>query len=140
MVNKRLGLIDVVSYLAYLVLAASAAVYGERDTLWYVGLSCSAVCAVAWFVARWQLGRSFSVGPEARGLVTHGLYSRFRHPIYVFGTLAFLFSLLALQGWQALIVWVVVIAVQLRRARREERVLEKAFGAEYAAYRARTWF
>ena len=72
--------------------------------------------------------------------MTHGLYFRLRHPIYVFGTLAFLFSLLALQGWQALIVWVIVIAIQIRRARREERVLEKAFGAEYAAYRARTWF
>ncbi len=140
MANKRLGWIDAVSYLAYLVLTALAVVYGERTALWYVGLFFSAVCAVAWFVARWQLGRSFSVGPEARGLVTHGLYSRLRHPIYVFGTLAILFSLLALQGWQALIVWVIVIAIQIRRARREERVLEKAFGAEYAAYRARTWF
>jgi protein-S-isoprenylcysteine O-methyltransferase Ste14 len=72
--------------------------------------------------------------------VTHGLYSRLRHPIYVFGTLAFLWALLALKGWPALVVWSVVIAVQVVRARREDRVLAKAFGAEYSAYRSATWF
>ena len=33
-----------------------------------------------------------------------------------------------------------VITVQVIRARREERVLTEAFGAEYEAYRNSTWF
>ena len=53
---------------------------------------------------------------QVRHLVTQGLYSRIRHPIYVFGSLAYFGSLLAL------------------------RVLAGAFGAEYAAYRSKTWF
>src|SRR4029077_2733285 len=35
------------------------------------------------FTARLQLGKSFSLTPQARKLVTHGLYSRIRNPIYV---------------------------------------------------------
>ena len=136
----RLGWIDVLSYLAYLALAAATAVYGPRDALWYGGLILSAACAALWFIARWQLGPAFSVGAQARRLVTSGLYSRLRHPIYVFGTMAFLFTLLALQGWKALVTWVVVILIQVARARREDRVLAEAFGAEYAAYRSGTWF
>jgi hypothetical protein len=36
-------------------------------------------------LARIELGGSFSVRPKAQTLVTHGLYSRIRNPIYVFG-------------------------------------------------------
>src|ERR1700732_1696087 len=39
-------------------------------------------------LARIQLGGSFSVRPKAQALVTHGLYSRIRNPIYLFGGLA----------------------------------------------------
>ena len=136
----KLRWIDIIVYLVYLAFFALAVVAGPRSTFWYVGLCLSAVCAVLWFLARWQLGEAFSVTPEARQLVTRGLYSRLRHPIYVFGTLAFLFVVLALQGWPALIIWLVVILIQVGRARREEAVLAETFGAEYAAYRSRTWF
>jgi len=136
----KLRWIDIIVYLAYLAFFALAVVAGPRSTFWTVGLCLSAVCAVLWFLARWQLGEAFSVTPEARQLVTRGLYSRLRHPIYVFGTLAFLFIVLALQGWPALIIWLVVILIQVARARREEAVLAEEFGAEYAAYRSRTWF
>ena len=136
----KLRRIDVAVYLIYLGFFALAVVAGPRDTLWYVALCLSAGCSVLWFVARWQLGDAFSVAPEARQLVTRGLYSRIRHPIYVFGTLAFLFVVLALQGWPALIIWAVVILIQVDRARREERILVETFGEEYSAYRSRTWF
>jgi protein-S-isoprenylcysteine O-methyltransferase Ste14 len=131
---------DAVAYVVFAGLFAAALLSGVGGPLWYASLALSAACAVLWLVARWQLGASFSVGAQAKRLVTGGLYARVRHPIYVFGTLAFLFTLLALQGWPALIAWVVVGAVQVRRAAREERVLAGAFGAEYAAYRSKTWF
>ena len=136
----KLRSIDIIVYLLYLAFFALAVVAGLRDALGYVALCLSAVCAVLWFIARWQLGEAFSVAPEARRLVTWGLYSKLRHPIYVFGTLAFLFVVLALQGWPALIIWLVVILIQVGRARREETVLSEMFGAEYSAYRSRTWF
>jgi protein-S-isoprenylcysteine O-methyltransferase Ste14 len=136
----KLRWIDVAVYLIYLGFFALAVVAGPRSTLWYVALCLSVGCSVLWFVARWQLGDAFSVAPEARQLVTRGLYSRIRHPIYVFGTLAFLFVVLALQGWSALIIWVLVILIQVGRARREERILAETFGEEYTSYRSRTWF
>jgi protein-S-isoprenylcysteine O-methyltransferase Ste14 len=103
-------------------------------------LCLSLACAVLWFVARQQLGDAFSVTAQARHLVTRGLYSKIRHPIYVFGTLAFLFIVLALQGWPSLIIWLVVIMIQANRIRREEQVMAETFGAEYTAYRSKTWF
>ena len=132
--------IDIVVYLIYLAFFGFAIVAGLHNTLSYVALFLSFACAVLWFVARWQLGDAFSVTAQARQLVTRGLYSKIRHPIYVFGTMAFLFVVLALQGWPALIIWVIVILIQVVRVRREERVLAETFGAEYTAYRSKTWF
>jgi protein-S-isoprenylcysteine O-methyltransferase Ste14 len=139
-IGVKLYWIDIVGYLIYVAFFGLAIVTAPHSTLSYVALCLSLTCAVLWFVARWQLGDAFSITPQARHLVTRGLYSKIRHPIYVFGTLAFLFVVLALQGWPALIIWVVVILIQIFRVRREERVLAETFGAEYTAYRSRTWF
>src|SRR5260370_35827135 len=40
-------------------------------------------------IARIQLGNSFSLAPQATQLVTHGIYSRIRNTIYVFGSIVF---------------------------------------------------
>ncbi len=136
----KLQWIDIFSYLVYLAFFGFGVIAGLHNALSYTALCLSLVCAVLWFVARWQLGDAFSVTAQARHLVTQGLYSKIRHPIYVFGTLAFLFVVLALQGWPALIIWAIVIMVQVARLRREEQVLAGMFGEEYIAYRSRTWF
>ena len=132
--------VDTVMFGFYLVLLTLGIAADEHKAVRFVALSLSVACAILWFVARRQLGVAFSVRPEARQLVTTGLYARLRHPIYVFGTMAFLLVLLALQGWQALAIWAILIPVQVIRARREEAVLAEAFGAGYEAYRRSTWF
>jgi protein-S-isoprenylcysteine O-methyltransferase Ste14 len=134
------GPVDLVTFVLYGVLLATTVAFAPRGPLWIAGVCLSVVCAVLWVVARVQLGAAFSVRPEARRLVTTGLYSRLRHPIYVFGTLAVLLALLALQGWGALAVWIIVIPIQVVRARREDKLLEEAFGTEYAVWRDSTWF
>lgn len=136
----KLQWIDIIAYLIYLAFLGLGIVSGLHNALSYIALCLSVVCAVLWFVARWQLADAFSVKAQAHHLVTQGLYSKFRHPIYVFGTLAFLFVVLALQGWSALIIWVIVLMIQVTRIRREERVLAEAFGEKYVAYRSKTWF
>ena len=125
---------------ACLVLIALAVRFGPRTTIWYTGLLLSAVSLPLWVVARRQLGNAFTVMPEARQLVTHGLYSKIRHPIYVFGSLAYFGSLLALQVWPILVTWLALTAIEVVRARREDRVLADTFGPAYAAYRSKTWF
>jgi len=91
-------------------------------------------------LARIQLGRSFSVHAKAQALVTHGLYSRIRNPIYVFGGLAIVGIFLFLGVPKFLWLLVLLIPLQIYRARKEEQVLAAKFGDEYQAYKARTWF
>ena len=87
-----------------------------------------------------QLGEGFSFRPEARHLVTTGLYSRMRNPVCVYNTIAIAAMCFAMH-WDIFgIVYAVLLsAVQWRRARAEAVVLEGAFGEEYRHYRARTW-
>jgi len=93
-----------------------------------------------WLTAHIQLGTSFSLTPQARKLVTRGLYSKIRNPIYIF-SLAFLTGLALLVRRPLLLaLGVVIVPMQIVRARREAAVLEEKFGEEYRQYRARTWF
>jgi protein-S-isoprenylcysteine O-methyltransferase Ste14 len=91
------------------------------------------LCAVALS----QLGRSFSVMPEARRLVTAGIYSKIRHPLYLAEAVATLGVLLQYRSVGAALLVAAQFAVQLWRMREEEKVLEAQF-AEYGQYRART--
>jgi len=95
---------------------------------------------VLFLMARYQLGRSFSVTAQARELVTHGVYSKIRHPIYVFGGLIVLAFLIALQKPIYLLILLATIPLQIKRARNEARVLEEKFGDAYREYRKNTWF
>jgi protein-S-isoprenylcysteine O-methyltransferase Ste14 len=91
-------------------------------------------------VARYQLGRSFAIRAEAHQLVTQGVYSKIRNPIYVFGTVLLAGFILILHRPTGWIFLLGVIAIQVVRARREARVLEAAFGDAYRDYRRKTWF
>jgi protein-S-isoprenylcysteine O-methyltransferase Ste14 len=91
-------------------------------------------------LARFQLGNSFSVTPQAKNLVTHGIYSRIRNPIYFFGSFVIAGLFLFLERPYLLLLLVPVLILQIIRARAESRVLEEHFGDEYRRYRASTWF
>jgi protein-S-isoprenylcysteine O-methyltransferase Ste14 len=142
---QRRGLVvfSVVQAVAVLVLLWILATWkGPWNLRRYAGTALVLVGVTGIGVARYHLGRSFSIKPEARQLVTGGIYSKIRSPIYVFGVVMLLGLILVLQ-YPGPLPWVIlgaVVAGQTLRARREARVLEAAFGDAYREYRRKTWF
>jgi protein-S-isoprenylcysteine O-methyltransferase Ste14 len=106
----------------------------------WLGLAIATPAVVLLFIARYQLGRSFSVTPQARQLVSHGIYSKIRNPIYVFSAMLIFGFLLALQKPIVFLLLAILIPVQIFRARQESKVLEEKFGDEYRQYKRSTWF
>jgi protein-S-isoprenylcysteine O-methyltransferase Ste14 len=105
-----------------------------------IGACLLVVGFVFWTVARFQLGASLTVSAQAKRLVTRGLYSKIRNPIYVFGSclVAGIILIAARPVW--LLVFLLIIPLQIWRAKKETSVLDSAFGDEYRSYRAKTWF
>jgi protein-S-isoprenylcysteine O-methyltransferase Ste14 len=92
--------------------------------------------AASTYVGSW-LGRSFSIFPQARQLVTGGPYRWVRHPLYVAEQIAtFGVMLQFAQPW-SLIVALGSVATQFPRMRYEEQVLTDAYPS-YRDYAART--
>jgi protein-S-isoprenylcysteine O-methyltransferase Ste14 len=84
-----------------------------------------------------QLRRSFSIMPEARELVTSGVYSFIRHPLYFAEEVTAIGAALhCLSSW-TIAVLVIHLAFQLRRIRNEETLLAEVF-PQYEMYKKKT--
>jgi protein-S-isoprenylcysteine O-methyltransferase Ste14 len=113
---------------------------GTHGPARWIGLALALFGLAGVILARYTLGQSFSIAPKATALVTHGIYSRIRNPIYVAGTFVIGGALLMLRKPEGLALLLVLILIQIFRARREAAVLEAKFGDAYREYRKRTWF
>jgi protein-S-isoprenylcysteine O-methyltransferase Ste14 len=126
------------------VVAIAALLLTQTPARWrpvhIVGLLLLIPSVILLTVARIQLGNAFSVTPQATALVTGGLYSRIRNPIYVFAAFALAGLILYLNRSSFLLLLIPIIFLQIFRARRESQVLEERFGDAYRQYRAHTWF
>ena len=113
---------------------------GAWKTHQLIGLAIMTPSLLLWGLARWQLGESFSIRAQAKALVTRGLYSKIRNPIYLFGSLM-IAGLFVYSGnpWFFLL-FLVLIPVQVIRLRKESQVLEAAFREAYRSYKRHTWF
>jgi len=141
--HARLQVLLVVGHAGVAVLASLFLLTiwpGQWDLVRWAGALLLVVGMVLVFIARLQLGMSFSILPRAKKLVTRGLYSKIRNPIYVFSTIAIAGMLLILQRPGLWLVLAALVGMQIVRARKEAEVLESKFGDEYRAYRKRTWF
>ena len=113
----------------------------QADTSITVKLISSALIlggnSLALYVLTW-LGRSFSIMPEARRLVTGGPYGIVRHPLYLAEFIASMGVLLQFFSPYAALISGTQAGFQILRMHFEERVLRSAF-PDYAAYSRRTW-
>lgn len=124
-------------------LAFSLVFYVGRSGPWtpkhIAGAVLLALGLIGWLTARLQIREFFAV--TAQGLVTAGIYSKIRNPIYLFGIVFFAGMALYLPLPRlVLLALLVIIFLQVLRARNEARVLEAKFGDAYREYRGKTWF
>ena len=111
------------------------------DNLVYFGLMMGFLGLILWILAMLTLGSSLAVLPETDKLVTRGVYRYFRHPIYI-GIVLTLSGLFLACGSKICLVYVLIILVPLNifRARSEEKFLREQLGDVYQKYRAITYF
>jgi Phospholipid methyltransferase len=99
----------------------------------FVGLALAVISFALVVLARLQLGKSFSVAPKATDLVERGLYSRLRHPMYLFVDLSVCGIALAVHRGYVLLPLVIFLPLQMRNARTERKILQEKFGERYEA-------
>jgi protein-S-isoprenylcysteine O-methyltransferase Ste14 len=111
------------------------------DELVYAGLSMGAVGVILWVLAMLTLGPSLAVLPGTDRLVTRGVYRYLRHPVYV-GIVLTLSGLFLACGSAICLAYVLVVVIPLNifRARTEEQVLREQIGESYQHYRETTFF
>jgi protein-S-isoprenylcysteine O-methyltransferase Ste14 len=85
----------------------------------------------------WRLGKSFSIMPEARKLVTAGPYAHVRHPLYTVEMINIVGTALQFAAPWSWLVALGVMSLLWVRSHFEEQVLADTY-PEYGAYRART--
>lgn len=92
-----------------------------------------------YFVALITLGNNLTILPEANSLNTKGIYSISRHPLYLCYIIWYVLQNLICQSWIMVFVSIIQIALQVLRAKYEEKLLEKNF-PEYKEYKENVWW
>ncbi len=107
----------------------------------YIGLVVTYGSYILWITARIQLGNAFSIAPKATYLVTSGIYSKLRHPVYYFSTLVVIgINIFVWNIYLLAITLPILILIQIWRIRKEETILMQKFPKEYSIYKQSTWF
>jgi protein-S-isoprenylcysteine O-methyltransferase Ste14 len=132
------------------ILAAYLPAYTDRKDFWtldgdtvrWLGVVLFAVGGALRLWPVFVLGRRFSglvaIQP-GHTLATSGVYSVIRHPSYLGLLVNSLGWAIAFRSGVGVLLTVLLIPPLLARIHAEERLLQTQFGAEYDAYRGRTW-
>ncbi len=116
--------------------------FSGADRSRYFGLLLYIGGNILAFVALRALGKQYSgyvTLQEDHRLVQTGIYGAIRHPIYLRALMVFVGLPLIFRSWLFLPLFVVGVLFVGYRIRQEEKLLAEHFGAEFEAYRGRTW-
>ncbi len=116
--------------------------YAVQPPLTVLGLVAAVAALVMFRLTHKALGRNWSVSLQLKDdhkLITHGIYSRIRHPMYSAFWLMAIAQALLLPNLVAGLAGIVGFGtLYLLRVGHEERLMIEGFGAEYEAYMQRT--
>jgi protein-S-isoprenylcysteine O-methyltransferase Ste14 len=95
---------------------------------------------VIWIIAKKEMGK-ITINIIPTKLITTGIYSKIRHPLYLGVKLVFLgFALLFKSIIGIILVFIMLIPLHSYRAKKEEQELVKKFGKRYILYKKKTLF
>jgi protein-S-isoprenylcysteine O-methyltransferase Ste14 len=138
--RRTQGLFPRLAAIAGSYLGVAMLLLPERELGWGVHLASALLILTGMAFSLYalsRLGRSISILPEARRLVTDGPYAVIRHPLYLGEAVMLVGVSLQYVSVLAVLLLALQFAFQCQRMKFEERVLAGAF-PDYASYRART--
>jgi protein-S-isoprenylcysteine O-methyltransferase Ste14 len=121
----------------------SAFAIGFQTTavLTLIGFSVSFLSFILLIGGYWSLGNNWRVGTgdeESKELVTGGIFSYTRNPVYMFFNL-FIFGIFLINGDYVILILLGFVMVSLHLLiLEEEKLLKKRFGQQYDCYRQST--
>ena len=128
--------------LSYLISALAAGIFllTDKNTAlipFLIGLVVIAAGFAGRIIALRKISSSYSqlMTPDKQAaLITDGVYSRIRHPLYLFYAMEMLGLLLIRFNWISLAMLAVDLVNTVYRIRREEILLDQRYGSRYREY------
>jgi len=117
-------------------------IFINHSLLKIIGMGINIIGLIIWWSAKLTLGENWDAGygkPKIKRLVTHGIYSKIRHPLY-WGINLTLIGLIPLypRFWFSIISLLIIIYFFYRMMAEDDYLLEK-LGEEYRNYKRETW-
>jgi protein-S-isoprenylcysteine O-methyltransferase Ste14 len=108
----------------------------EKYIAWYIRLPIAAVIFIsAVYLSVSGLKAVFGTVREEPEIISCGVFSLVRHPVYSGSILTYLAMTIGTLSFVTLVFWVIIVIFYYFIARYEERLLTGQFGKEYEEYR-----
>jgi protein-S-isoprenylcysteine O-methyltransferase Ste14 len=107
----------------------------------WIGLGIGVVTIIMSFFVHRTLGRNFTPTletPEGHRVVTEGIYSQIRHPMYTTFFMLFTSSFLMSTNWLIALLGMIYGILIFDRVRAEEKMMINTFGDQYRNYMQKT--
>ncbi|MEK7217542.1 MAG: isoprenylcysteine carboxylmethyltransferase family protein [Patescibacteria group bacterium] len=114
----------------------------DYNLLKFIGITINIAGLVVWWSARFTLAKNWSMGfgkPKINQLVTHGIYSKIRHPIYWGINLTLTGLIILYPKYWFSVLGILIIVYFFYRMRVESGYLLEKLGEEYRNYKRKTW-